>query len=120
MRTLVLTSFLSALTLACGGGAKKETAPPAPVAEPAPATTPVAAGPGGDASCEQVADHIVEAALASDEYKSAKPEEQKQVQEMMPQLHGQVVQECTAKPFSAETKGCLMKAATIQDISQCD
>jgi hypothetical protein len=125
MRTLtqiIALVALSAATVACGGS-KKEAAEPTPVAaaEPAPAAADPAAAPaaGGAATCEQVADHVIEVAMASDEYKNAKPEDQKAAQDQMPTLRGQIVSDCTSKPFPEEIKGCIMKAQSIQDMDGC-
>jgi hypothetical protein len=111
---------LSAAAVACGGS-KKEAAEPAPAAaEPAPAAAAEPAAPaGGAATCEQVADHVIEVAMASDEYKNAKPEDQKAAQDQMPTLRGQIVTDCTSKPFPEEIKGCIMKAQSIQDMDGC-
>ena len=58
--------------------------------------------------------------MNSDEYKNAKPEEQKQAQDMMPQLRGQIVNDCTTKPFPEDVKGCLLKAQSIKEMDGCD
>ena len=124
MRTLTQLIALVALStaaVACGGS-KKEAAEPAPVAAatPAPAAAePAAPAAGGAATCEQVADHVIEVAMASDEYKNAKPEDQKAAQDQMPTLRGQIVSDCTSKPFPEEIKGCIMKAQSIQDMDGC-
>jgi hypothetical protein len=123
MRTLSQILALLALSAAAAcGGSKKEAAEPAPAAatEPAPAAADPAAAPAGDAAtCEQVADHVIEVAMASDEYKNAKPEDQKAAQDQMPTLRGQIVNDCTSKPFPEEIKGCIMKAQSIQDMDGC-
>jgi hypothetical protein len=117
---VALSASVAAAAVACGGS-KKEAAEPAPVAAetPAPAATDPAAPAGGAATCEQVADHVIEVAMASDEYKNAKPEDQKAAQDQMPTLRGQIVSDCTTKPFPEEIKGCIMKAQSIQDMDGC-
>ncbi len=123
MRTcayLLLALSLS-LSAACGGGKKAaETTPVAP-AEPTPAPEPAATpAASGDVSCDQVADHVIEVVMASDDYKNAKPEEQAQARDMMPQIRDQIVQECGAKAFTTEIKGCIMGASSMQDMEGCD
>jgi hypothetical protein len=123
MRKLTQLIALVALSaVAACGGSKKEAAEPAPAAAPA-AGEPAAAAPapaaGGTATCEQVADHVIEVAMASDEYKNAKPEDQKAAQDQMPQLRGQIVNDCSSKPFPEEIKGCIMNAKSIQEMDGC-
>jgi hypothetical protein len=114
--SMILVMSLGAL--ACGGGSKSAPPPPPPAAEPAPVA---AAEPTGDVpTCEQVADHIIELFLTSEQYKNAKPEEQKQVQETMPEARAKVVEQCTDTPLPAEVRICVMKAQTLQDMDGCD
>jgi hypothetical protein len=128
MRTYAQLAFalsLSLAALACGGGEKKPAAEPTPVAATpvTPAVDPAAKpapGAGGDASCEQVADHVIEIVMASDDYKNAKPEEQKMAQDMMPQVRGQIVQECTDKKFTAEVKTCVLDSKSMKEMEACD
>jgi hypothetical protein len=114
MRTLVkVVVGLWIWLAACGGGSKQQPAQPAA----APAPQPVATA---GTSCEQVADHVIEVALASPEYKQAKPEEQQNLQQMMPQLRAQIVQDCSDKPFPESAKLCIMKSQTINEMDGCE
>ncbi len=117
---LILALSLSAVA-ACGGS-KKQAAEPTPVpAEPAaPAADPAAPAAGGEVTCDQLADHVSEIIMASPEYKEAKAKDPKKMDEMMPQLRANIVQECTDKPFPADVRACVMKAQSMPELQGCE
>jgi hypothetical protein len=117
----ILASFALLLSLAACGGGSKSAAPaatpePAPAAEPDPA--PVATGEV--ATCEQVADHIVELFLSSEQFKNASPAEQKQVQDTMPEARTKVVADCTDNALPPEVRSCVMGAQSLEALGQCE
>jgi hypothetical protein len=122
MRTFASSALLALLVAACGGS-KKQAAEPAPAPAAAPAATPAPSGQaepaGGGTSCDKVADHLIEIALASDDFKNAKPEAQQAMKEKLPQLRETTITDCKNAPYPEDVKSCLMKAKGLEDLNGC-
>ena len=122
---LALSFAFAAAACGCSKGSSQPqaTTPPpsaAPMATaqpPAPTTTP---GAQGGPSCEQVADHVLEVAVTSDEYKTATPEQQKTVKEKMPEFRQDLVKQCSEQGWPADVKGCVMQAKAMREMESCE
>jgi hypothetical protein len=96
-------------------GCAASTAPAARPVGPAPATTP----PPEDASCEEIADHVIVLLRESPEMQTGTDEERRANVQLLDHLHAELVEDCTARGWPAETRTCMMVASKRAHLDGC-